>query len=33
MIVSIDNKTIPLLQQMLKDQNKEAVRISKCGVG
>lgn len=33
MIVSIDEKTVPLLKEMLKVQNKEAVRISKSGVG
>lgn len=33
MVVSIDEKSVPLLKRMLEEQNKEAVRISKCGVG
>ena len=33
MIVSIDEKSRTLLMQMLKDQNKEAVRIEKRGAG
>jgi hypothetical protein len=33
MIVSIDEKSIPLIKEMLKEQDKEAVRIKKCGVG
>jgi hypothetical protein len=33
MIVSIDDKSVPLLKQMLIEQNKEAVRIEKCGAG
>lgn len=33
MNVSIDEKTVDLLKGMLKEQNKEAVRISKSGVG
>ena len=33
MVVSIDEKSIPLIKEMLKDQNKEAVRIAKRGVG
>lgn len=33
MIVSIDEKSAPLIKKMLKEQNKEAVRISKRGVG
>lgn len=33
MVVAIDEKTVPLLDKMLKEQNKEAVRIHKTGVG
>jgi hypothetical protein len=33
MIVSIDDKSVPLLKQMLAEQSKEAVRIEKCGAG
>ncbi|KZL91243.1 hypothetical protein CLMAG_30010 [Clostridium magnum DSM 2767] len=33
MVVSIDKKSVPLLNEMLKEQNKEAVRIKQCGVG
>lgn len=33
MKVSIDEKTVDLLKKLLKDENKNAVRISKCGVG
>jgi len=33
MIVSIDEKSIPLIREMLKEQNKDAVRIKQCGVG
>ena len=33
MVVSIDEKTVPLIKKMLIEQNKEAVRIAKCGVG
>lgn len=33
MNVSIDEKTVDLLKGMLKEQNKQAVRISKSGVG
>jgi hypothetical protein len=33
MIVTIDDKSISLIKEMLKEQNKEAVRIKKCGVG
>lgn len=33
MIVSIDDKSMPLIKKMLEEQNKEAVRIKKCGVG
>lgn len=33
MVVSIDENSIPLIKKMLKEQNKEAFRIKKCGVG
>lgn len=33
MVVSIDEKSVSLIKEMLKEQNKEAVRIAKCGVG
>ena len=33
MKVAIDEKTVPLIKEMLKEQNREAVRIKKCGVG
>jgi hypothetical protein len=33
MIVTIDDKSMPLIKKMLEEQNKEAVRIKKCGVG
>lgn len=33
MVVSIDEKFIPLIKKMLKEQNKEAVRIADRGVG
>lgn len=31
MVVSVDEKSVPLLKQMLKEQNKDAVRIQSCG--
>lgn len=33
MRVSIDKKSVDLIKEMLKEQNKEAVRIAKQGVG
>lgn len=33
MRVSIDKKSVGLIKEMLKEQNKEAVRIAKRGVG
>lgn len=33
MVVSIDEKSIPLIKKMLKEQHKEAVRIADRGVG
>lgn len=33
MVVTVDEKSIPIIKQMLEEQNKEAVRIEKCGVG
>lgn len=33
MIVSIDKKSVGLIKEMLREQNKEAIRIAKRGVG
>lgn len=33
MNVTIDENTVEILRKLLKDQNKDSVRISKCGSG
>lgn len=33
MVVSIDEKSVPILKKMLKEQNKEAIRIKELGSG
>ncbi|WHH60724.1 adhesin [Petroclostridium sp. X23] len=33
MVVSIDEKSVSLIKEILKEQNKEAIRIANCGFG
>jgi hypothetical protein len=33
MVVGIDPKSVPLIKDMLKEQNKDAIRIVKTGIG